>query len=72
MRTVIADANILMGTLTSSAQVDHVVLEAIKAAGKKSKSDRESTAGIDMDESTSIIYSNRHLHVFLETIHGKD
>ena len=72
MRTVIADANIMMGALTSSAQVDHVILEAIKAAGKKSKSDRESTAGIDMDKSTSIIYANRYLHGFLETIHDKD
>ena len=72
MCTVIADTNILMGALTSSAQVYHVVLEAIKAAGKKSNSDRESTAGIDMEESTSIIYANRYLHGFLETIHDKD
>ena len=59
MRTVIANSNILMGALTSSAQVHRIVLEAMKAAGKKRKADRESTAGIDMEEKTGIIFADR-------------
>ena len=72
MRTGIADANILMVTLTSSSQVDRIVLAAIKASGKSRKADKESTAGIDTYEKTGIIYANRYLHGLLETIHDKD
>ena len=69
---MIANTNILMGALKSSAQVDHVVLEATKVAGKKRKADREFTAGIDIDKKTGIIYADRHLHGLLDTIHEKD
>ena len=69
---MIADANILIGASTSSAQVDRVVLEAIKVAGKKRNADRESAAGVDMDKKTGIIYADMYLHVLLDTIHDED
>ena len=63
LRTVIADANILMGASMSSDDVDRVLLEAAQTV-KKKKTERESTAGIDKtgndkDEKTGITYADR-------------
>ena len=72
MCTVIADSYILIGASTSSAQDDRVVLEAIKAAGKKRKADWDSTAGIDMEKNTGILYAYIYLQGLMYTIHDKE